>query len=349
VKFVDQVKVQLRAGKGGNGCASFRREKFIPRGGPNGGNGGDGGDIWFRGDPGKATLLDFQFRQHFRAPDGEAGKGKDMHGRNGAPLTIAVPLGTLVRDADSGELLCEILTTEPVRCLRGGRGGRGNVAFKSSTHRVPREFEEGHPGEERWVTLELKLMADVGLVGFPNVGKSTLIGRVSKAHPKVADYPFTTLVPNLGVVQTEDFQSFVMADIPGIIRGAHAGAGLGHRFLRHVERTAVLLLLVELAGLAGRDAYGEYEVLLEEMALFSPLLPAKPRLVALTKADAADDPAAVAALRQRLEAAGERVLVISAVSGAGMAELVRELGARVRAVREAATRDVPAAPSTPGS
>jgi GTP-binding protein len=341
VKFVDQCKINIRSGRGGDGCSSFRREKFIPRGGPNGGDGGDGGAVYFKGTRGRTTLLDFQFRQHHRAQDGGNGKGKDMHGATGEVLMLAVPLGTIVRDAETGETLLEVLSEEPALALSGGRGGRGNTRFKSPTNRAPRQCEPGEPGEEHWVVLELKLMADVGLVGFPNAGKSTLISRISRARPKIADYPFTTLVPNLGVVQTESYESFVVADIPGIIAGAHEGAGLGHRFLRHIQRTAILLLLVDGAGFGESDPWQEYQVLLEEMRLYSPDLVAKPRAVALTKADLFGERKEQDELRARLEAAGERVQVISAVTGEGIAGLIHFLGAEVSRVRAA---EAPLAP-----
>lgn len=348
MKFVDQVKIHLRSGRGGNGCASFRREKFIPRGGPDGGDGGDGGGICFQGAKGKSTLLDFQFRQHIHAAKGTGGKGKDKHGRSGEPQILQVPLGTVVRDVESGEVLLEVVDEEPRPCLPGGKGGKGNTRFKTSTNRLPLDAEEGKPGVEKWVTLELKLMADVGLVGFPNAGKSTLISRISQARPKVADYPFTTLAPNLGVVQSGGFESFVVADIPGIIRGAHEGAGLGLRFLRHIERTAMLLLMLDVSGMAEQEPMAEYRILLEEMAAFSAALPAKPRMVALTKSDATQDLARMRKVTEQLQAAGERVIAISAVSGEGLDELMAMLAREVFALRSERTNpDVCEPSSTP--
>lgn len=347
MKFVDYVKINLRAGRGGNGCAAFRREKFVPHGGPNGGDGGGGGAIYFQGNKAKSTLLDFQFRQHFHAPDGTGGMGKNRHGRRAEPLVLQVPLGTVVREIETGELLLEVVSEEPELCLKGGRGGRGNTRFKTSTNRLPEEAEEGQPGADIWVSLELKLMADVGLVGFPNTGKSTLISRISQARPKIADYPFTTLVPNLGVVKTEGFESFVVADIPGIIQGAHEGTGLGLRFLRHIERTAILLLLLDVSEMAEREPLDEYRILLEELGAFSPLLPEKPRAIALNKTDAAQQPAELEALAERLREKGEEVFPISAVTGAGVAELLRFLAARVLAARkEPPNPDAPGAAST---
>jgi len=334
MKFVDQVKVQLRSGSGGNGCASFRREKYIPRGGPNGGDGGNGGAIYFQGDPSKTTLLDFQFKQHLHAQNGVGGMGKDQHGKGGEDLILKAPIGTIVTDLETGEFLLEVLSEEPVLCLEGGRGGRGNARFKTSTNRAPMEAEEGRPGKELWVQLELKLMADIGLVGFPNAGKSTLISSVSRAHPKIADYPFTTLVPNLGVVKTEGYESFVIADIPGIIEGAHEGTGLGLRFLRHIERTAMLLLLLDVSGMSEHEPMKEYEILLAEMEAFSPTLMEKPRAVALTKLDAVSDHESVIDIQKELEGKGERVFQISAVAKQGLDELLKFLGGNVMERRE---------------
>ena len=332
MQFIDYVKINIRSGKGGNGCSSFRREKYVPRGGPNGGDGGHGGDVMFKGNAGKNTLLDLRYRQHYRAQDGKAGKGKDQHGRNGETLVIEVPLGTLVRDVETGQMMVEVLAETPQPALQGGRGGKGNARFKTSTNRVPEQWEEGFPGQERWVELELKLIADVGLVGFPNAGKSTLISAVSMARPKIADYPFTTLVPNLGVVPSSHFDSFVMADIPGIIEGAHEGTGLGLRFLRHIERTAMLLLLVD-AFLPPEELLAEYRTLLKEMGLFSPGLLEKPRAVALTKLDLNPSSGDMAQATEALEEAGERVFPISAVSGAGLDTLLNFLSGAVAAQR----------------
>jgi GTP-binding protein len=330
MKFVDYVKIHVASGRGGNGCCSFRREKFIPHGGPDGGDGGDGGGVMFQGTRRKTTLLDFHFQRHFKARDGAAGKGKDMHGKSAPPLVIPVPLGTVVKDAESGEVLLEILDEQPHLLLRGGKGGRGNTRFKSATNRVPMEFEEGEEGQARWLELELKLMADVGLVGFPNAGKSTLISRISMARPKIADYPFTTLVPNLGVVKTTGFESFVVADIPGIIAGAHRGAGLGHRFLRHIERTALLLLMVECTGPEGQEPLAQYHVLVDELGKFSTALLEKPRALALTKCDLLPEPEAGLLAAHMAEVTGERVFPISAVTGQGIQPLVRYLARQVR-------------------
>jgi GTPase len=341
MKFVDQVKIHLQAGNGGKGCVSFRREKFIPRGGPNGGDGGDGGDIVLQGNRAKSTLLDFHFQQYFKAETGVSGGGRDRHGRNGEAKVVEVPLGTIVKDAETGETLLEVLDEEPHVLFKGGVGGKGNARFKTSTHRVPMEFGPGEPGPGLWVVLELKLMADVGLVGFPNAGKSTLIRAISKARPKIADYPFTTLVPNLGVVRTAGFESFVVADIPGIIEGAHRGAGLGHRFLKHIERTALLLLMVPAAGPEAVHPVAQYRVLLEELRLFSPGLTDKPRAVALTKVDLVPPEEARALAAALRDAGGVDVFPISAVTGQGVPALVRHLAREVFARRSADTSPPP--------
>ncbi len=344
MKFVDQVKIHLQAGNGGRGCVSFRREKFIPRGGPNGGDGGNGGDIVFQGSASKSTLLDFQFQKYFKGENGVAGGGRDRHGRNGESTLTVVPLGTIVKSEETGEVLLEVLDEEPHVLLKGGRGGKGNARFKTSTNRVPMEAEPGEPGAGLWVLLELKLMADVGLVGFPNAGKSTLISRISKARPKIADYPFTTLVPNLGVVRTAGFESFVVADIPGIIAGAHSGAGLGHRFLKHIERTAMLLLLVPAdAGQGAEEADGsdrtnpvaQHRILLDELRQFSPGLLEKTRAVALTKTDLVPAQEALRLAEELRQASGEPVFPISAVTGDGIPELIRHLAQQVFARRAA--------------
>ncbi len=280
MQFIDEVKIHAKAGDGGRGCLSFRREKFIPMGGPDGGDGGDGGDILLTVDSGLGTLLDFRYKIHYRAPNGAHGRGKNMHGKSGEPLVIRVPPGTLVYDQETGELLADL--TDPDTCiplLKGGQGGRGNARFATSTNRAPRHTQPGLPGEERWLRLELKLLADVGLVGPPNAGKSTLIAAVSAARPKIADYPFTTLVPNLGVVRYGGYKTFVMADIPGLIAGASEGHGLGTRFLRHVERTDLFLHLVDISPLQQDDPLDNFDLINRELARHKPELREKPQLV----------------------------------------------------------------------
>ncbi|MDH4120837.1 MAG: GTPase ObgE [Deltaproteobacteria bacterium] len=333
MKFVDYAKVEIRSGKGGNGCCSFRREKFIPFGGPDGGNGGDGGAVYVKGSTRRSTLLDFKFKQHFHAGTGGGGMGKDRHGKRGDDLVLELPLGTTLKDAETDELLMEVMDETPRLLMTGGRGGRGNATFRSSTNRVPMESTPGEDGQLRWVILELKLMADVGLVGYPNVGKSTFISRISKARPKIADYPFTTLVPNLGVVQGQGYSTFVVADIPGIIQGAHDGVGLGLQFLRHIERTALLLLMLDVSGVT-MDPWEEYQVLLSEMEQFSAALLNKPRLVALTKMDLVADETTLEPLKKQLAEKGETVFALSAVSGKGVEELVNRLAQEVAQLRE---------------
>jgi GTP-binding protein len=318
--FVDYVKIFVRGGHGGSGCVSFRREKFVPKGGPDGGDGGDGGSVIVEADANLGTLLDFRFRKHFQAERGQHGQGGMRHGRRGRDVILRVPVGTIVRDAATGEVLADLVEAGQ-KCVvaRGGKGGRGNARFATSTHQAPREWEPGEPGEERWLELELRLLADVGIVGFPNVGKSTLLSRVSAARPKIADYPFTTLTPNLGIVHVGEGQSFVMADIPGLIEGAHLGKGLGHQFLRHIERTRVLLFLIESIR---PEPERDLAVLRNELRQFDPSLAAKPGIVALSKMDLLPEEVA----REVREKCRERGwLTISSVTGEGIGELVRTL------------------------
>lgn len=328
--FIDECRVSVRGGDGGRGCSSFRREKFVPRGGPDGGNGGDGGSVWFEGDRGLTTLYDVRFRKHCRAPRGAHGQGSLKTGRRGEDLVVRVPLGTEVREDESGKLLCEILQHGQRFCAaRGGRGGRGNTCFKSSTNQAPTFAEPGEPGTEAWLRLELKVLADVGLLGFPNAGKSTLISRVSAARPKVASYPFTTLRPHLGVVEVDDTR-FAIADIPGLIPGAHEGAGLGHQFLRHVERTRVLLHLLDpMSGDAERSPSADHATLRRELELYSADLAARRELVCLSKADLVPDPAERERITAPLVRAGVEVGWISAVTGEGIPELVQRLSREI--------------------
>jgi GTP-binding protein len=328
--FIDRAVIRVTAGTGGSGAMSFRREKFAPMGGPNGGDGGAGGSIWVRADPHLATLLDYTYRTHWKAQRGEHGKGANKTGRSAEDLILPVPPGTEVRDAASGELIGEVLEVDAPLCVaRGGRGGRGNARFATSTHQAPREWEPGEEGEEREIELVLKLIADVGLLGPPNAGKSTLLSVVSAARPKIADYPFTTLSPNLGVVGLSDARSFVMADIPGIIEGAHEGRGLGDRFLQHVERTRVLAYLIPLDT---ADAQRSYATLRREAAAYGAELAGKPHVVVLTKVDllpSGEAPPAIAAPEARA------VLAISAVTGRGLDELRERLWVLVEQARAA--------------
>lgn len=286
MKFIDEIKIRLKAGDGGRGCVSFRREKYIPRGGPDGGDGGRGGHIYLEATERKQTLLDFHYKHFFKAPSGQHGRGKDQHGRNGEDLVLFVPIGTVVKDAKTENVFADLNTPrQRWLAVRGGKGGRGNSRFVSSTNQSPRYAEDGEPGEEQEFILVLKLLADVGLVGLPNAGKSTLIRAISAARPKVADYPFTTLVPSLGVVQYGDAEPFVVADIPGIIEGAHAGAGLGTRFLKHIERTQIIVHLVDISTIDPSDPLKPYYDIRRELTAFSPSLEKKAEIIALNKID----------------------------------------------------------------
>ncbi|MBX3227996.1 MAG: GTPase ObgE [Labilithrix sp.] len=322
MKFVDSCEVDVIAGKGGNGAIAFRREKFVPFGGPSGGDGGRGADVVFVADEGLSTLLDLTYARAIRAPNGEQGHGKDMYGRGGEDYVVRVPLGTQVYDRETGALLFDI--HEPnarVVVAKGGRGGRGNIHFATPYDRAPRRAEPGEAGEERKLRLELKVMADVGLLGFPNVGKSTFIRAVSRAQPKVADYPFTTLTPHLGVVRIGDEASMVVADIPGLIPGAAEGAGLGHRFLKHVERTRALLHLVTLDFGEGRDPLADYDALMKELARFDPELAKRPQVVALSKADLPEVREAYDLVKKRFAKRKIDLRLVSAATGEGVREL----------------------------
>ena len=319
--FVDRAKIYVKGGDGGNGVVSFRREKYVPLGGPDGGDGGRGGNVIFVVDPNLRTLLDFRYQQHLRAERGEHGKGGNKHGRSAQDKIVKVPPGTQVRDAESNVLLSDLTEAgQSFVVAKGGRGGRGNARFASPADKAPRFSEKGEPGEERWVWLELKVLADVGLVGFPNAGKSTFLARVTAARPKVADYPFTTLSPNLGVVALEGVEPFVIADIPGLISGAHAGVGLGHHFLRHVERTRLLLHIVDAAAVDGRDPLTDYRQINEELRLYDERLAGLPQVVVANKTDLPQAAAGLPELQRALCA--EKVFPISAVTGAGVKELL---------------------------
>jgi len=321
--FFDEAKIYVKAGDGGDGCVSFRREKYVPLGGPNGGDGGKGGDVYLVANPHLNTLINFKRRIHFKAQRGAHGKGKGQKGRQGDDVFVEVPPGTVVRDAETGELFADLMG-EGQRALvaQGGRGGRGNAAFATSTNQAPRIAERGEPGQERWLYLELKLIADVGVVGVPNAGKSTLLSVVSAARPKIAAYLFTTLEPNLGVVALGDYTSFVMADIPGLIEGAHAGAGLGHEFLRHIERTRIIIHLLDGAS---ADPLADYQSINEELALFDPVLVRKPQLVVLNKMDLPQAQAFWPSVQKAMKAQGQRAMSISAVTGEGVKEMLHSV------------------------
>lgn len=335
MKFIDEAKIYVKAGDGGQGCVSFRREKFVPRGGPDGGDGGKGGDVILVPTTALQTLLDLKYRQHHTADRGGRGGGNNRTGRNSPDIRIRVPVGTLVKDAETGELLADL--TEEGRefaVAYGGIGGKGNSFFKTSTHQTPRFAQEGMPGEERTILLELKLLADVGIVGLPNVGKSTFISRVSAARPKIADYPFTTLVPNLGVVRYGDEGSFVVADIPGLIRGASEGHGMGIQFLRHIERTAVLLHILDISGEAAASGWENYETVNTELDQFNHSLLEKPQVVAVNKTDLTD-------VRERLKkeidtfaAKGIKLHTFSAVTGEGLPAVLHAVAAKIEEHRK---------------
>jgi GTP-binding protein len=324
--FLDQARILVKAGDGGNGCMAFRREKYVPRGGPSGGDGGHGGDVTLVACNHHNTLLQFSYNPEHKAERGRHGEGSNMTGADGKSIEVEVPVGTVVYDDETGERLVDL--SEPGQrflAARGGRGGKGNARFATATHQAPTEHEPGRPGAERRLRLELKLLADVGLVGFPNAGKSTLISRISAARPKIADYPFTTLEPNLGVVKLDDFRSFVVADIPGLIEGAHLGHGLGTQFLRHIERTRVLAHLVDVSEESGRDPVSDFHVILKELESFSLELVQKPMLLVATKIDVAQDAARVDALRELASQRDLPFFEISSVTGQGLDALKRAM------------------------
>ncbi|HEY5628684.1 MAG TPA: GTPase ObgE [Candidatus Limnocylindrales bacterium] len=338
--FLDQVRIWLRAGDGGDGAATFRREAHVPRGGPDGGDGGRGGSILLRVDPGQTTLRDFRFKHHFRAPSGGRGERAKRHGRAGENLVLDVPPGTAIHDDATGELIADLVATgQSVEAARGGRGGLGNTHFATSTHQAPRHAQKGEPGEERWVRLELRLIADVGLVGLPNAGKSTLLAALTAARPKIADYPFTTLEPNLGVLDLPDGRRPAIADVPGLIEGASDGAGLGHAFLRHVERTRVLVQVVD--GSA-RDPEWDYRVIRDELAAHDPELLRKPTLVAFNKVDLPGATDAWPAFRAARSAEDVQTVAIAAATGDGLRQLVAALA---DLLPEAAELDAPPEPA----
>jgi len=331
--FIDRAKIRIVGGHGGNGVTAFRREKFVPRGGPSGGDGGRGGDVWLVADEGVNTLLHLRYNPLHVAGRGMHGEGSNRSGKEGGDVIVRVPIGTQVFDAITNELLCDF-AEDGQRWLaaRGGRGGFGNAHFATSTNRAPRYHQEGSVGEEGELQLELKLLADVGLLGFPNAGKSTFISTVSAAKPKIADYPFTTLEPHLGVVDLGDFRTFVIADIPGLIEGAHEGHGLGDRFLRHVERTTLLLHLVDVSS-SGRDPVNDYEVINRELAAYNEELAERRQIVVATKVDALDEPERVEALRARAQADGRDFFAISSVTGEGVKQLIGAVAREVEAHR----------------
>src|SRR5918912_805018 len=331
--FIDRTKIRVQGGHGGNGVTAFRREKFVPRGGPSGGDGGRGGDVWLEADESLNTLLHLRYNPEHTAERGRHGEGSNRAGREGRDWIVRVPVGTQVFDAESGELLKDFREDgERWLAAKGGRGGFGNAHFATSTNRAPRYHQEGSEGEELELQLELKLLADVGLVGFPNAGKSTLISTISAAKPKIADYPFTTLEPHLGVVDLGEFRTFIVADIPGLIEGAHKGAGLGDRFLRHVERTKLLLHLVDVSSASGRDPVSDYETINRELRAYDARLAARPQVVVATKIDALDEPERLESLKRRAETDGREFHEISSATNRGVRELLNAVARRLEEI-----------------
>lgn len=335
MKFVDEAKIHVKAGDGGNGCIGFRRERFVPRGGPDGGDGGKGGDVILQADAQLSTLLDLTYPQQFRAPKGAHGKGKNQTGRNGEDLIIRVPVGTLVRDDQREEVLQDLLIDDQQFIVaKGGRGGRGNARFATATNRAPRRAEKGEKGEEHWLRLELKLLADVGLIGYPNVGKSTLLSKISSARPKIADYPFTTLAPNLGVVIREEHRSFVVADIPGLIEGASRGAGLGLTFLRHVERTRLLIHLLDISEGPSRNPVKDFHALTRELNAHHLSLHEKIQIVAINKIDLPTVRERAIGFENQFEKMGHRLYRISGKTGEGVEGLIEAVSLALESISD---------------
>jgi len=330
LKFIDEVTLYASSGHGGAGCVAFRHEKFIEFGGPSGGDGGKGGDVIFEAASGLSTLLELRHRPHQKAEKGHNGMGKNRHGAGGRDLVIKVPVGTVIKDADTGDQLADLTENgQLVTLLKGGRGGQGNARFATATNKAPKFAQPGEEHEERKIRLELKLMADVGLLGLPNAGKSSLISKISAARPKIADYPFTTMEPSLGVVGYKNYRSFVVADIPGIIEGAHEGAGLGYRFLKHLERSGILLHLVDISWMPERDPLVEFEAINRELALFSDILAAKEQIVVITKTDLPQTREALPLIRECFEKRGIKLFPISSATGEGVAVLLDEIAQRL--------------------
>lgn len=334
--FIDRVKIRVKAGNGGDGVTAFRREKFVPRGGPSGGDGGVGGDVWLESDEGLNTLLHLRYNPEHKAERGRHGEGSNRHGKDGDDITVKVPVGTQVIDTATDEVVFDFTEAgQRFLAAKGGKGGWGNAHFATPTRRAPKYHYTGRPGEEKEFQLELKLIADVGLVGFPNAGKSTLISVISAAKPKIADYPFTTLEPNLGVVDLGDFRTFVVADIPGLIEGASEGAGLGDRFLRHIERTKLILHLVDISSVSGREPAEDYAVINRELANYDEALSLRPQIVVATKMDALDEPERLESLRETVAADGKEMIEISSVANTGTKELIKMIVRHLDEIAEA--------------
>ncbi len=335
MRFIDEARIRVIAGDGGRGCVSFRREKYVPRGGPDGGKGGKGGDVVLVGDDRLESLIDYRYKRHYKTKSGAHGKGKDQHGKNGADLIIPLPLGTLVYDDLTDELLKDFcLAGEQLVVASGGLGGRGNASFKSSTRQAPLYAQDGLKGQERFLRLELKLLADVGIVGLPNSGKSTLISRVSAARPKIADYPFTTLNPCLGVVDYKEYKTFIFADIPGLIEGAHQGTGLGTDFLRHIERTRILIHLIDGSTTPPHNPVKSFETINNELKLYNPALAAKPRIIAINKIDLPQFQENYPEIKSYFEDLGIKFFTVSAVTGEGISSLIDDVAEELSRIKK---------------
>lgn len=342
MQFLDRARILVRGGDGGDGVTAFRREKYVPRGGPSGGDGGRGGSIYLEASDQLNTLLQFRFNPEYRAQRGSHGEGGNRHGRDGGDIVIKVPLGTVATDSETGERIHDFSRGSERLCVaKGGRGGRGNARFATATNRAPRNHEDGEPGEVRSLDLELKLIADVGLVGFPNVGKSTLISRISAARPKVGDYPFTTIEPHLGVVRYDEDKTFVVADIPGLIEGAHTGSGLGLEFLRHIERTRLLVHLIDVSSTTGRDPRADFDAISSELRSYKVDLMTKPQIVAASKMDALEDQSRIERLRRLCREKQLELVEVSSMTGLGIDELVRAIGRRLGMKDSGSTEKIP--------
>jgi GTPase len=329
--FIDEIDISVKAGDGGAGCVSFRTEKYVPRGGPDGGDGGDGGSVWLESDPALSTLLDFHYKRHYEAERGQHGRGANKHGASGADLVLKVPPGTVVSERDTGGRLGDLTEAgQRLLVVRGPRGGRGNAHFATATNRAPRRAELGRVGSGRWIHLELKLLADVGVIGFPNAGKSTLVSRLSAAKPKIADYPFTTLSPVLGIVRAPGDRTFVIADLPGLVPGAASGKGLGHQFLRHTERTRVLVHLLDLDPATGRGPTADLDAIDAELLAYSPVLAARPQIVVANKLDLPEAAARLPEVRELCERRHLPLVAVSGVTGRGLPELIRVIDEHLR-------------------
>jgi len=340
MKFIDEAEIYVKAGDGGRGCVSFRREKYIPRGGPDGGDGGKGGDVWIIADNGLVSLLDFKYKKHYTAERGEHGQGSNCTGKGGEDIVIRVPVGTVIKDKETGEIVEDLTVNgQSIIIAKGGRGGKGNAFFVSSTYQAPKFAQPGEKGEERWLHLELKLLADVGIIGFPNAGKSTLISHISAAKPKIADYPFTTLQPHLGVVKFGEHKDFIVADIPGLIEGAHKGKGLGIKFLKHIERTSLFIHLMDILPQTERDPKKDFEIINKELTAWNPDMAKRPQIVALNKVDVTEAKERLPMLLEFFKSKDIPAFPISAATGEGLDKLVKYVGRMVARLREGKGKD----------